>query len=401
VISKIIVPDLGATGGDVILRQWLVQPGQRVEAGQALFLVETDKATVEVESFVSGVVRALLVEEETAVPLGAVVAILADSMEEALPIEAAGTASSESGQPESEPPAATETEADGRIMITPLARRMAQAEGLDLGSLSGSGRLGQILKRDIEGALAKKQPADVPEDGARRQVPSTMRQAIARTTLQSKTQAPHFYANISVDMDQAKALLKEAAGWAGDKGWPAPTLTDICLRATALTLSDFPSLNAAYGDEEILYFEAINIGLVVGLEEGMVIPVIHEADRHNLYSLAAITGRLKERALKGTLSGSELSGGTFSLTNLGMYGLDSFTAVINPPQAGILALGAVREVPLIQDGAVVPGQQMTAVLSADHRLVDGIVAARFMAAWKEMLEHPYRLALEPPEELNL
>lgn len=406
-ISNIIIPDLGATGDDVTLTEWLVRPGDQVQAGQPLFVVETDKATVEVESFRDGMVRELLVEARTAVPLGTVVAVLADSMDEPLAGEPAASPKSPgptlglAGITRPMEPAVPDGDSGDRLLTSPLARRMAQAEGIDLASLKGSGRQGQILKRDVERALAPTREPTGPLIPSRRETITPMRRAIAGRTRRSKNEAPHFYANITVDMSEALGLRREAAGWAANKGWAAPTITDLCLRATALTLPDFPSLNASIQGEEIVYYESINIGLVVGLEEGMLVPVVREADRHNLYTLAAITRRLKQRAEKGTLSSSELSGGTFSLSNLGMYGLDSFTAVINPPQAGILALGAVRELPAVHGGAVVVRSLMTAVLSVDHRLVDGIVAARFLTAWKELLESPFRLTLDPPEEINL
>jgi pyruvate dehydrogenase E2 component (dihydrolipoamide acetyltransferase) len=228
-----------------------------------------------------------------------------------------------------------------------------------------------------------------------------MRRAIARRTQLSKAEAPHFYADITVDMAEALALRQAAVEWANQKGWAPPSLTDLCLRATALTLPDFPTLNASFQEEEVIYYQAINIGLVVGLADGgMLVPVVREADGANLYTLAAITRRLKEQAEKGHLKETELSGGTFTLSNLGMYGLDSFTAVINPPQAGILALGAVQERPAVHGGDIVPRPLMQATLSVDHRLVDGIVAARFLATWKELLENPTRLTLEPPEKIG-
>jgi pyruvate dehydrogenase E2 component (dihydrolipoamide acetyltransferase) len=278
---------------------------------------------------------------------------------------------------------------------------MAQREGIDLVTVRGTGRRGQILKRDVERALTSAQAEPGLAGGARREPVTAMRRAIARRTQLSKAEAPHFYADITVDMAEALALRQAAVEWANQKGWAPPSLTDLCLRATALTLPDFPTLNASFQEEEVIYYQAINIGLVVGLADGgMLVPVVREADGANLYTLAAITRRLKEQAEKGHLKETELSGGTFTLSNLGMYGLDSFTAVINPPQAGILALGAVQERPAVHGGDIVPRPLMQATLSVDHRLVDGIVAARFLATWKELLENPTRLTLEPPEKIG-
>jgi pyruvate dehydrogenase E2 component (dihydrolipoamide acetyltransferase) len=181
-------------------------------------------------------------------------------------------------------------------------------------------------------------------------------------------------------------------------GWPTPTITDVCLRAAALALRQHPAINASFDGDAILYHDTINVGLVIGLPDGMLIPVIRHADRLNLYTLAGTTRRLRQGAESGTLSAADLSGGTFTVSNLGMYGVDSFTAVINPPEAGILALGAVAERPAVINGAVVPRAQMTAVLSIDHRAVDGIVAAQFIATFKSLLENPIALTLDPPQQ---
>jgi pyruvate dehydrogenase E2 component (dihydrolipoamide acetyltransferase) len=397
-ISKIIVPDLGATGGDVHLQRWLVEPGDQVQAGQPLYLVETDKATVEVESFRSGVVHSLLVEPGSSVSLGSVVAIIADAMEEIAPETPAEEVRAESDpQPASVP--FLEKERNGRILVSPLARRMAEMENIDLSSVEGSGRQGQILKRDVERVLAMAEPdAQTAVDVVREPVP-VWRESIARRTLQSKTQIPHFYATISVDMAEALALKTELGKQVEEKNLASPTITDFCLRAVALALRDFPALNASFQDEEVLNYQSINIGLVVGLKAGgMLVPIVRDADGLNLHTLAAVTRGLRERAEGGILSVTELSGGTFTLSNLGMYGLDSFTAIINPPQAGILALGAVQERPSVQHGVVIATPILKATLSVDHRLVDGIDAARFLAAWKERLEHPASLLIDSPQE---
>ncbi len=409
-ISKVIIPDLGATSDDVTVMRWLVEPGEKVQAGQPLFLVETDKATVEVEAFREGVLRRIMVEAGDTVSLGSVVALMADSMEEPL-VEDLATASSaniESLPGERQVEVAVQEQK--RTMISPVARRMAQSEGVNLVAVRGTGRQGQILKRDIEKLVTPAEPYVSstygeapyiePMSGVRREAVTPMQQAIATRTSQSKAEAPHFYADITVDMNAVLVARREAVEWAREKGWAPPTITDLCLRAAALTLVDFPTLNASFQEDKILYYEAVNIGLVVGLNTGgMLVPVVRAADKLNLFTLAAVTRHLKERAGKNALSDGEMSGGTFTVSNLGMYGLDSFTAVINPPQAGILALGAVNERPWVVEGAIVPRPVMKASLSVDHRLVDGIVAARFLAAWRGVLEKPSRLMLEPPEEV--
>ncbi len=401
-IAKIIIPDLGATGGDVTLMRWLVEPGEKVQAGQPLFLVETDKATVEVEAFREGYLRRIMVEAGETVSLGSIVALMADSMAEPLDEDLVtedppGVESRPAGR-------GVEVAVQGqeRILISPLARRMAEVEGLSPGTVRGTGRQGQILKRDIEKHTRPDRWQGDGAAGIRSEPLTPMQRAIASLTSQSKAEAPHFYAGITVDMAAALVTRREAVEWANQNGWAPPTITDLCLRAVALTLGSFPTLNASFQEERIAYYEGIHIGLVVGVESGgMLVPVVRGADKLNLFSLAAVTRRLKERAGKDALSDGEMSGGTFTLSNLGMYGLESFTAIINPPQAGILALGEVNERPWVVDGAIVPRPVMKATLSVDHRLVDGIVAGRFLAAWKDMLEKPSRLTLEPPQEIKI
>jgi pyruvate dehydrogenase E2 component (dihydrolipoamide acetyltransferase) len=401
-VSKVVIPDLGATEDDVVLNEWLVKPGDFVKAGTPLFLVTTDKAIVEVEAFRDGYIREVLVSEEAKVPVGEAVALMADSMEEPVvdvsPQEPVEVAVPKVEQRRVE--AKTE-----RVLASPLARRMAREFGINLSSVKGTGEGGRIHKRDVLVAV-KTHVVSAPEvtppahtEGVVRRVPvSPMRRAIAERTTRSKAEAPHFYVSVVIDMTEVQAFRKQIAALAEKNGWISPSLTDVVIRAAALALKQTPQLNASFQGGEILYFEDIHIGLVVGLSEGMIVPVIRRADQKNLYTLAAITRRLKDKAVAGKLSESELTGSTFTISNLGMFGVDSFFAVINPPEAAILALGAVRLQPAVWEGKIVPRELMTATLSADHRLVDGITAARFLGEFKEILENPIRLVLEPPEE---
>ena len=215
-----------------------------------------------------------------------------------------------------------------------------------------------------------------------------MQRTIAERTYRSKNQAPHFYAAITINMLEASSMRQKTIELAEIHDWPKPTITDVCIKAAALSLREFPLLNASFDGAAVTTYSEINIGLVIGLQQGMLVPVVHEADRLDLYEVAAITKRLREHAEAGRLGASDLSGGTFTLSNLGMFGLDSFTAVINPPQTGILALGAVQEKPVVTGGKLSAQPQMTATLSVDHRVIDGITAARFIAAFKEILENP-------------
>jgi pyruvate dehydrogenase E2 component (dihydrolipoamide acetyltransferase) len=236
------------------------------------------------------------------------------------------------------------------------------------------------------------------EGGVVRVPLSPMRRVIAQRTQRSNTEIPHFQGAVVIDMTEAKAMLKQVAMWAEKNNLAAPTITDLALRATALALRQMPALNASFRGEEILYFEDIHIGVVIGLAEGMLIPVVRHADRLNLFTLAATTRRLRTAAEAGRLSNSQLSGATFTVSNLGMYGLDSFSAVINPPEAGILALGAAKEQPAAWQGNVSLRWQMTATLAVDHRAVDGITMAKFLNELKQLLENPLGLALEAFQE---
>jgi pyruvate dehydrogenase E2 component (dihydrolipoamide acetyltransferase) len=227
-----------------------------------------------------------------------------------------------------------------------------------------------------------------------------MRRSIAQRTYLSKSEIPHYYASVTIDMSEAKSFLAETKAYAERKGWSAPTITDLSIQAAALALNQSPQINASFQGEEIIYFDDIHIGLVIGLTEGILVPVIHHANRKSLYTLAAITTRLKEKIKTGTISNQDLIGSTFTISNLGMFRLDSFTAVINPPEAGILALGAVKQMPAVWNGQIVPRWLMTAVLSVDHRVVDGIVAARFLDEFRQLLEHPVVLTLATPEDIS-
>jgi len=388
VVSKIVIPDLGATDADIALDKWLVKPGNYVKAGMPIFVVTTDKATMEVESFRDGYIRDILVPAGNSAVVGEVIAIIADSMEESIgDIVNQGT---------------------DRVLASPLARRIAQKQGIDLSMVKGSGLGGRIQKRDVQAFLQEnlsKEPSvsaealATPASEPFKRVPiSAMRKAIAKRTLRSKTEAPHFYVSIEIDMTEAQAFRQQTIALAEKSGWAPPSLNDMAIKASALALKKAPELNASLQGEEIVYYGDIHIGLVVGLSEGMIVPVIRHADRKNLYTLAAATRSLRDRATAHKLLNSELTGSTFTISNLGMFGVDGFIAVINPPEAAILALGASKLKPAVWEGQVVSRELMIATLSVDHRIVDGETAAKFLSELKYLLENPILLTLEPPEE---
>jgi pyruvate dehydrogenase E2 component (dihydrolipoamide acetyltransferase) len=395
-ISEIIIPDLGATGGDVILEKWLVEKGEAVIKGQALYVVATDKATVEVEAYRDGVVHTILVQQGETIPLGTVIALLADSIDEASELVEDGPVR-DTTIPEPEIPQMTRNRSNERILASPLARRIAKEENLRLEALNGSGSKGQILKRDVIAAITAREKPGSPFEILSESL-SPMRKVIAERTTLSKSQIPHFYTTATIDMQAAIELRRQALELAEQRGLSKPTINDLCLRATALTLREFSVLNSRFDGDRISTYQDINIGLVIGLTEGMLIPVIQRADQYDLYSLAAATQRVRQRAEAGQLRESDMGRGTFTISNLGMYEIDSFTAVINPPEVGILALGKIKEQPTVIDRMFVIRPLMIATLSVDHRVVDGIVAARFLTAIKHILENPYRLTLDTPSD---
>jgi pyruvate dehydrogenase E2 component (dihydrolipoamide acetyltransferase) len=223
-----------------------------------------------------------------------------------------------------------------------------------------------------------------------------MRRNIAERTSLSKSRIPHFYTSTTIDMQAAIDLRHQAIKLAEQTRNSKPTITDLCIHGAALTLREFPALNARFDGESIIIYDDINIGFVIGLAEGMLLPVIQRADQLNLLSLASATRQVRQRAEVGQLRSSDMGESTFTISNLGMFEIDSFTAVINPPEVGILALGQVKEQPSVVNGAILPRPLMIATLSVYHRVVDGIIAARFLTALKEILENPSRLALDTP-----
>ena len=397
-ISEIIIPDLGATGGDVTLEEWLVKPGEVVKTGQALYVVVTDKATVEVEAYRDGVIQTILVPQGETVPLGSVVGLLADSIDEKPELVEDGPEEIRS-TPVGEIPNLRSKQSGERILASPLARRIAAEENVNLESLNGSGSKGQILKRDVIAAIGARKVSGSPT-GILRKPLSPMRRTIAERTSLSKSRIPHFYANATIDMGAAIEFRNQRIELAERMGHSKPTITDLCVRATALTLREFPTLNARFDGEIISIHQEINIGLVIGLAEGMLIPVIQRTDQLNLFSLASATQQVRHRAEADQLRSSDMGEGTFTISNLGMFEIDSFTAVINPPEVGILALGKIKEQPTIVNGEIEARPLMISTLSVDHRVVDGIIAARFLTAIKDLLENPFRLEFDIPQDSN-
>ncbi len=382
-IDKIIMPSLGATGEDITVVEWLVGEGDLIEAGRRILVVETDKATTEIEAFRGGYIRKVLVKAGEKATIGDDLAIIADSLDEPLDAET-GNMETPATEPPAQrqvdsaaPPAPPPASKGGRIQASPLARRLAEERGIDLAAVKASG---PIHKADVLAAAISH------GGGQRRSALSPMRRAIAARTLQSKTEAPHFYVTARIDMTESLAMQRKLA--ANAEGAARPTVNDLVILATATALRETPELNASYQNGEVVRYDDVNIGIVIALAGGMIVPVVRKADAMDLGALAATTKRLRDQALKGLLAQSDLTQGTFTISNLGMFGIDSFIGVINPPEAGLLAIGAIQPQPAVVDGCIVVRSLMTATLSADHRLVDGIVAARFLSHLRDLLENP-------------
>lgn len=416
------MPKLGFDMAEGTLISWVKAEGEAVEKGELIAEIETDKATVEVESLYSGTVRKHLVSEGAIVPVNTPIVVIGDPDEEIDLAALTGGAETEAEaappaaepQAAAAPPAAADTPAPaetvdaqlpGGVKASPLARRIAEDKGVDLKIIKGSGPGGRIVKKDVEAALAAPAPAAVastappiaaadfgpaPED---KRIPlSRLRQAIGRRMVDSKQNYPHFYVTTEVNLGPLMDLRKQANTMLADGGEKL-SVNDFIVKATALALRRFPNLNAALDGDSVLQYGRVNVGIAVAVENGLLTVVVHDTDRK---SVRLISQEIKEkagRARSGKVQPDDVSGSTFSVSNLGMYNVDSFTAIINPPEAAILAIGSGKQVPVVEDGELTVGWRMKGTISVDHRVSDGAEAAEFMAAWAELLENPLSLML--------
>jgi pyruvate dehydrogenase E2 component (dihydrolipoamide acetyltransferase) len=422
--ETITMPKLGFDMAEGTLIRWVKKEGEEIQKGDVLAEIETDKATVEVESSASGTVRKLLVDEGTAVPVGDPIAMVGSPDEKLGPLPTPGPKS----KPEQAAPAPTKTTPvphqpepapakpatatpEGRVKASPLARRMAEEKGLALANLQGSGPGGRIVKRDIESALSA-QPAAVSQAAPAatpQAVPALaplpafsaeprqdqhvnltkLRQAIGRRMVESKQQFPHFYVAHEYKMDQLMALRKQVNQYLPDG--EKLSVNDFIVKAAGLALRQYPNLNARLDGEAVLRFGAVNIGVAVTVPGGLLTVVVRDADQKPLRQISLEIKSMAARARDGKVKPDDVEGSTFSTSNLGMYDVENFIAIISPPEAAILALGSAREVPVVADGQIVPGWRMKATISVDHRVSDGAEAAQFMQALATYLEEPLRL----------
>ncbi|MDZ7657756.1 pyruvate dehydrogenase complex dihydrolipoamide acetyltransferase [Fodinibius sp.] len=413
---KVEMPKLSDTMEEGVIASWNVEEGDTVESGDVIAEVETDKATMEVEVFDAGTILKILVDEGDAVPLGGLIAVIGEEGEDISDIleEAESESGSKESSDEEKQEVAKEADEeeesfdpvfgdldekgngqpdDGRIKASPLARNMAEEQGINLANVEGSGPNGRIIKRDIESYEPSKAPAAAPaatvsrEDKEHRV--SQMRKTIARRLSESKFSSPHYYETIDIDMSAVWDARKQLNEISDTK----ISFNDIVVKACATALRQHPDINSSWQGDKIIEHGDVNVAVAVGIDEGLVTPVIDNTDQKGLQQIAVESKELIEKAQNRDLQPEQMEGSTFTVSNLGMFGIEEFTAIINPPNACILAVGAIREEPVVEDGEVVPGKRMKVTLSSDHRIVDGVSAAKFLDTLKRMLENPLGMVL--------
>jgi len=421
-MAKIIgLPKLSPTMEEGTLVSWAKKEGDAIDIDDLLAEVETDKATMEFRSFDRGVLLKILVPEGVTLEAEVPVAIIGKAGEdisdllaqvesasvsvsapvlapEPVPVSVPAPGSVPASVPATVPVPASVSAPEsngGRVISSPLVRRLARERSIDLQAVQGTGPHGRIIKRDIDsytGPAATLSMLSGERLPPRVQQASSMRRTIARRLTESMQTVPHYYLTIDVDIgplsDARKAMNAEL-----EPSGKKVSLNDLIIKAAAVALRRVPQVNASWMGKEIHYHQVVDISVAVAVEDGLMTPVIRDADRKGVAQIAEEVRDLAARARDRKLKVEEMTNGTFSVSNLGMYGIEEFTAVINPPEAAILAVGTIREEPVVQDGEVIPGRRMRFTMSSDHRVVDGAVGAQYMAAFKRIVESPLNMLL--------
>jgi pyruvate dehydrogenase E2 component (dihydrolipoamide acetyltransferase) len=412
------MPKLSDTMTEGVVAEWHKKVGDAVESGELLAEIETDKATMEFESFQDGVLLHIGVEKGQTAQVDSILCILGEKGEdfsallksgdaapkpkeekaEPTPEEAPSTAPAPvatTAKPTASAPAAAAVQtvshsatSNGRLKASPLARKLADEKGIDIQAVSGSGDGGRIVKRDVENFSGAPALASASAEGAKEKYSevavSQMRKTIARRLAESKFSAPHFYLTVSIDMGEAMKARTAINAYSEEK----ISFNDLVIKASALALKKHPAVNSAWLGDRIRYNEHVHIGVAVAVEDGLLVPVVRFADQQRLSTINAQVKDFAKRAREKKLQPADWEGNTFTISNLGMFGIEEFTAIINPPDACIMAVGAIQEVPVVKNGAVVPGNVMKVTLSCDHRVVDGASGAAFLQTFKTLLESP-------------
>ncbi len=414
---QVVMPRLSDTMEEGKIVRWLKKEGDRVEGGDIIAEVETDKADIEMEAFGSGTLRKILVAEGESAQVGRLIAVIAEEDEDiSAMLPAAPAAAAAAGRAVARTVAAgpqvLQSSPEGRVRASPLAKRIAREQGIDLSIVPGSGPGGRVIRRDLAavaataGSTAAKptsvSPVSPPPESRKAEAPSPpfaefeerelspMRRTIATRMAQSMANAPHFYLTTEVAMDRAMELRDSIQAQAPDL---MVTFTDMIVKAAAMALARHPAINASFMGDRIRFYSRVHIGIAVALEDGLITPVLRGCDRKSLAQIAKESRELIERARSRKLKPDEYAGGTFTISNLGMFEIEEFTAIINPPEAAVLAIGSIQAKPVVEDGRIGTSHRMRMTLSCYHRVIDGATGAKFLQELKRLLEQPLQLVL--------
>ncbi|MEY4805364.1 MAG: hypothetical protein RL331_1890 [Bacteroidota bacterium] len=418
----VYMPKLSDTMTEGVVAAWTKNVGDAVKSGEVLAEIETDKATMEFESFYDGVLLHIGVETGKTAPVNSILAIIGAAGEDISALLAAESAPSASAAPEPAPVAAAPVPApvstpapspapvaapaaapvavannSDRVFASPLAKKLAAERGIDIQAVGGTGENGRIVKRDVDHYVPYTPAANAPAYSPppmgtvsyTDEPVSQMRKTIARRLAESKFTAPHFYLTLDIDMDAAMAIRKGLNSLDGVK----VSFNDMVIKAVAMALRKHPAVNSAWMGDFIRRNDHVNIGVAVAVEDGLLVPVVRFADGKGLTQISAEVREFAQKAKDKKLQPSDWEGNTFTISNLGMFGIESFTAIVNPPDACILAIGGIKAVPVVKNGQVVPGNVMKVTLSCDHRAVDGASGAAFLQTFKTYMEQPAAMLL--------
>ena len=441
--TKVIMPKLSPTMEEGQISRWLKKEGDKVSMGEPLAEIDTDKATMGMQALANGALRKILINEGQSAPLGQTIAVIGEPDEDIAPLLAEAPAAApkqeepkqeqpKQEQPKQEQPAPPPppqvraaaagsaqpargvtdgrqpqavASGSGRMIVSPLAARMAAEAGIDLRLLQGSGPGGRIIKRDIEAAISQPQaasakpaypravgPGEFPQVASayRDEPASEIRKVIAKRLVTSLGPVPHFFLTTEIEMDRAAEMRKGINALDPEL---KISVNDIVIKVAAAALRQHPEVNASFQGNFVRYYEHADIGVAVAIEDGLITPVVRSADQKSLSEIAAEVRELAERARSRKLKPEEYTGASFSISNLGMFGIDEFTAVINPPEGAILAVGAMSAKPVVRDNEIVIRQMMRVTMSCDHRVIDGATGAKFLQTFKKILENPLYLVV--------
>ena len=415
----VYMPKLSDTMTEGVVAEWTVKVGDEVASGEILAEIETDKATMEFESFYDGVLLYIGVEKGATAPINSILAIIGDKGEDVDMLLAEAEKATLAPKKEEEVPSLVKevvqpaavaapvsapvpaavtplvvADTNGRVFASPLAKKMANEKGINLNNVGGTGQNGRIVKRDIDHytpyvAASNVKRAFVGTESFTDEPISQMRKTIAKRLAESKFTAPHFYLTIAMDMDNAISARKQINSLEGVK----VSFNDMVIKAVALSLREHPNVNSAWLGDVIRRNEHVHIGVAVAVDDGLLVPVVRFADGKDMQQIGSEVRELAMKAKSKKLQPQEWEGNTFTISNLGMFGIEAFTAIVNPPDSCILAVGGISEVPVVKDGQVVPGNVMKVTLSCDHRVVDGATGSMFLNTFKNYMENPVSMLM--------